>query len=124
MAASKQTTISPIDDSPVTVRDVPTNEAVDSAISSALLAQRTWRTTPLEHRINIVSRMLDLMEGQKEEFGKELCEEMGRPIKFGAGEMGGFLERGRHLVEIAQKSLADVSLSETDKPGLRRYLVR
>lgn len=124
MSAAKQTTISPIDGSVVATRDVPSNEAVEQAIQKALTAQKAWRQTSLAERIPIVSKMLDLVEAQKEEFGHELCREMGRPIKFGAGELGGFLDRGRHLVAIAEKSLKDVSLEETDKPGLRRYLVR
>lgn len=122
MSAAKQTTISPIDGSVVATRDVPSNEAVEQAIQKALTAQKAWRQTSLAERIPIVSKMLDLVEAQKEEFGHELCREMGRPIKFGAGELGGFLDRGRHLVAIAEKSLKDVSLEETDKPGLRRYL--
>lgn len=124
MSKNVQTTISPIDGQPVAVRDIPSDTAVDSAIQAALAAQKSWRKTSLAERIPVVSKMLDLMDGQRAEFGQELCSEMGRPIKFGEGEMNGFLERGRHLVDIAQKSLQDVDLKDTDKPGLHRYLVR
>lgn len=119
-----QTTISPVDGKPVVTREIPSDDAVESAIQAALSAQKSWRKTSLSERIPIVSKMLDLMDAQREEIGQELCNEMGRPIKFGGGEVNGFLERGRHLVEIAKKSLEDVDLKDTDKPGLHRYLVR
>jgi acyl-CoA reductase-like NAD-dependent aldehyde dehydrogenase len=47
-----------------------------------------------------------------------------RPISQGAGEIRGFLERANYLVDIADKSLADVTLEDTDKPGFRRFIKR
>jgi acyl-CoA reductase-like NAD-dependent aldehyde dehydrogenase len=67
---------------------------------------------------------LQLFECNKQEYAKQLTEEMGRPIKFAAGEMGGFLERARYMVSIAKDKLKDVELKDTDKPGFRRWIRR
>ena len=95
------------------------------------------RKTSLDKRIAIIERFLDLFEADKADIGLELTREMGRsvsmsvaslkrcrPIRYGAGEVSGFLERGRHLVSIARKCLADMPLTDTDKAGFRRYIRR
>lgn len=46
------------------------------------------------------------------------------PISQTAGEIRGFLERAEYMVSIADSSLADVSLEDTDKPGFRRFIKR
>lgn len=40
------------------------------------------------------------------------------------GEVRGFLDRARYMISIAESSLADVSLKDTDKPGFKRYIKR
>jgi acyl-CoA reductase-like NAD-dependent aldehyde dehydrogenase len=47
-----------------------------------------------------------------------------RPLSQTPGELRGFLDRGEHLISIAEDALKDVPLKETDKPGFRRYIRR
>jgi len=47
---------------------------------------------------------------------------MGRPISQCPGEIRGTIERAEYMLSIAQSSLADVSLAESDKPGFKRYI--
>lgn len=47
---------------------------------------------------------------------------MGRPTRYVKGEVGGFLERARYLVSIAERELADVELVDTDKEGFQRVM--
>lgn len=77
---------------------------------------------PLDERIAVINKFLGLFEQHKEEYAKQLTEEMGRPIKFSAGEMGGFLERARYMVSIAKEKLGDVLLTDTDKEGFKRWI--
>lgn len=46
------------------------------------------------------------------------------PVSQGAGEIRGFLDRARYMLSIAEKSLADVGLEDTDKPGFKRFIRR
>lgn len=78
----------------------------------------------LDERISIINKFLDLFEQHKDEYAKQLTEEMGRPIRFSAGEMKGFMERARFMVSIAQDRLKDVLLTETDKEGFKRWIRR
>lgn len=79
---------------------------------------------PLDERISNINKFLDLFGQHKDEYAKQLTEEMGRPIKFAAGEMKGFMERARFMVSIAQDRLKDVSLVESDKEGFKRWIRR
>lgn len=49
---------------------------------------------------------------------------MGRPVSQTPGEIRGTLERAAYMISIAESSLADVSLADTDKPGFRRFIKR
>ena len=49
---------------------------------------------------------------------------MCRPVSQIAGEIRGTVERAKYMLSIAESSLADVSLQDTDKPGLRRFIRR
>jgi acyl-CoA reductase-like NAD-dependent aldehyde dehydrogenase len=47
---------------------------------------------------------------------------MGRPVRFGAGELAGFEERARHMIAIAEDTLKPVQ--PEPKEGFDRYIVR
>jgi len=59
-----------------------------------------------------------------DELPLELTMQMGRPVSQGAGEVRGFLERADYMLSIAEESLKDVSLTDTDKPGFKRFIKR
>ena len=47
---------------------------------------------------------------------------MGRPIRYGAGELRGFAERARYMIEIAESALAPIDPGPKD--GFRRWIAR
>src|SRR3546814_20450175 len=56
------------------------------------------------------------------ESGPELAWEMGRPVRLVPGELRGFEERARHMIEIASAALSPVDPSP--KEGFRRWIAR
>ena len=46
------------------------------------------------------------------------------PISQAPGEIRGFLERAEYLLSIAESSLQDVTLADSDKPGFKRFIKR
>lgn len=52
----------------------------------------------------------------------ELAWQMGRPVRYGAGELRGLTERANHMISIAETSLATVQISPLD--GFERYIQR
>ncbi|PPQ64463.1 hypothetical protein CVT24_008473 [Panaeolus cyanescens] len=119
-----QTTISPHNQQPLVTRTYPSEQELDAIIDSAAKAQQAWSKVPLEERIAIGWNFIDEFKKLADELPLELTQQMGRPVSQGAGEVRGFLDRANHLLNIASSCLSDIPLTDTDKPGFRRYIKR
>lgn len=119
---SKLQCISPIDGSVYVERHLASNPEIQAALARAELAQQTWKRTPLRERIAIGRRAIDAFAARESQLAEELCWMMGRPIRYAAGEIRGFVERATHMADIAEGSLADIRLP--DKPGFTRFIRR
>lgn len=117
-----QTTISPIDGSIYVNRETASAEAIQTCIEQASRAQRRWKALAVEERARFCSKMVDAFVAKKESIGQELAWMMGRPIRYGQGEVAGMEERARHMIEIAESALATVELPQKD--GFVRYIKR
>ncbi|KAF8908592.1 succinate semialdehyde dehydrogenase [Gymnopilus junonius] len=124
MAPISQTTIIPHNQEPYITRIYPSEQELDTIIQNAAIAQKAWKNIPLEERIAIGRKFMEEFKGLSGELPLELTMQMGRPVSQGAGEIRGFLERAKYMLDIASSSLADVTLESTDKPGFRRYIKR
>src|SRR3546814_12102281 len=62
------------------------------------------------------------MLAMREEIVPELAWQMGRPVAFGAGELRGFEERARAMIDLAGTALAPAV--PADKAGFKRYIRR
>ena len=114
--------ISPIDGSVYAERGVATDAAITPAVAAATAAQAAWRRTPIAERAAICSAAVDAMNTMVDEISVELAWQMGRPVRYGAGELRGFTERARHMIDIAPAALANVTVA--DKAGFERYIQR
>ncbi|KAI5480485.1 NAD-aldehyde dehydrogenase [Pseudohyphozyma bogoriensis] len=125
MAIEPVKTISPADGSVVVTRARATQDEIDQAISVAQAAQKEWKKTALDERLAIGEKFVQVMEANRADVGKEITEQMGRPISQSAGEVGGLAQRARHMLSIAKEALADVEVenSSSFKRSLRRVPV-
>lgn len=114
--------VSPVDGQIVVERTLATADHVDTALDAAAEAHATWRRTPLAERQSIVSAALDWFEARADELGRELTSQMGRPIRYAAGEIRGLVERGRTMCRLSTDALADLQLDE--KAGFTRWIRR
>ncbi|KAL1758488.1 aldehyde dehydrogenase domain-containing protein [Schizophyllum commune] len=132
-----QTTISPVDQQSVCVRDYPSQQAVISALDAASNAGSRWANAPLGQRLAAVTRFVDLFEKEaglmdpnaditQNPLARELTAQMGRPVKQNAGEFRGFVGRARWLIANAQEALADTVIAEEGVNGatLKRRIKR
>ncbi|TRO24182.1 aldehyde dehydrogenase family protein [Ectopseudomonas mendocina] len=119
---SKLQCVSPIDCSVYVERHLASNPEVLVALAKAELAQQAWKQTPLRERIAIGRRAIEAFAAREAQLAEELCWMMGRPIRYAAGEIRGFVERASHMADIAEGSLADIRLSE--KAGFTRFIRR
>ncbi len=114
--------ISPVDGSVYAERPEATAAEVESALAKAELAAAEWRRTPLAERARLCGAMTDAFVARRETHASELAHQMGRPLRYGPGEVRGFEERARCMIALAGSALADIPLPE--KEGFVRFIRR
>ena len=114
--------ISPVDGREVARRAASSAPEVDAAVSAARKAQAEWKRVSVAERGKILSKAVDAMLAMREEIGPELAWQMGRPVRYGGGELGGFEERARAMIALAESALANVV--PEPKAGFKRYIAR
>jgi acyl-CoA reductase-like NAD-dependent aldehyde dehydrogenase len=119
MSLSKNT-ISPIDGSVYVQRDYANQEQIDNCLEAAHKAQKDWQALPLSQRKALCNDAVQAFVANKDTIAKELCWQMGRPIRYAAGEVSSFAERAEHMIAIADSALAP--LQQEEKVGFIRYI--
>ena len=121
MSSSFQT-ISPVDGSVVFERALDGQAEIEATLARGEQAFETWRNTPLRERCELVRRFLEAAVADSDAVAHELTMQMGRPIRDGGGEIGGWLLRGRTMIDLAEEGLADIRLDDRD--GFTRFIRR
>jgi len=114
--------ISPVDGSIYVERTFAEGDEIQAALEIASLAKKAWRAIPLIERKALCSRAVDIFVAQTDAISKELTWQMGRPISQTPGEVKGFEERARYLIDICDIALADFQPQE--KAGFNRFIRR
>jgi acyl-CoA reductase-like NAD-dependent aldehyde dehydrogenase len=114
--------ISPVDGSVFVERPVASEKAIAETFRKARAAQSEWSRLPIAKRAKYCSAAIDAMLAMTDEIVPELAWQMGRPVRFGAGEMKGFEERARYMIEIADRALEPIDPGP--KPGFKRSITR
>jgi acyl-CoA reductase-like NAD-dependent aldehyde dehydrogenase len=119
---TKFRTTSPADGSIIYEGTWASAAQIESALASAVAAQRAWRTTPLEQRIAVLEKLTGAIEKKTDALAHELTLQMGRPIRDTPGEIRGFCDRARTMLRLAPDALADVT--PPGKEGFTRFMHR
>jgi acyl-CoA reductase-like NAD-dependent aldehyde dehydrogenase len=120
MSLEKITTISPITNKPVLTRNGLSDADLQSLPETAAAAFESYRRTPLAERQKIVKKALKLLNDRQDVLGKEITEQMGRPIAYTAKEVTTAVMRGEYLLKISDETLKDTP-GEAEK-GFKRYI--
>jgi len=115
-------TVSPVDGSIYVERDFADESEIARCLLRARRAEEVWREVPVEERAEVCSRAVDAVLEAKDALAEEITWQMGRPIKYSAGEIGGFEERARHMIRIAPAALRDLAADERE--GFTRFIRR
>ena len=115
-------TISPINGAVIVRRSYASAAQTRAVLASARAAQQAWCRTPLAERAALVSRGVDAFVARKADIAQELTHQMGRPLRYTPGEVGGFEARARHMIGIAEAALHDVVPAPL--PGFTRFVRR
>lgn len=114
--------VSPVDGSVYAERPVASEQAIREAFAESRAVQQEWKLLSIAERAAYCNAAVDALIAMKPRIVEELAWQMGRPVAFGAGEVGGLEERARYMISIAQSSLADLDPGE--KPGFLRRVSR
>ncbi|PIW28750.1 MAG: aldehyde dehydrogenase [Rhodospirillales bacterium CG15_BIG_FIL_POST_REV_8_21_14_020_66_15] len=114
--------ISPVDGSVYAERPAAGEAEIQAALDRATACQELWREMPVADRAAVCSRMVDAFVQDPDAVAGELAWQMGRPVRYGAGEVRGFEERARHMIAIADEALADRAVAA--KEGFTRFIRR
>jgi acyl-CoA reductase-like NAD-dependent aldehyde dehydrogenase len=114
--------ISPVDGRVYVERECADASQVGQALAAAQTAQAAWQRRPLSERATLCSAAVDRLLSMQAQIVPELAWQMGRPVRYGVGELRGFAERARHMIAIAPQALAAVEPEPV--AGFRRYIKR
>ncbi|KAM0326726.1 hypothetical protein ACHAQA_006599 [Verticillium albo-atrum] len=105
------------------VCEVPSTSLAEATdiVNSSTEAFLSWRDVPLAQRQDVVVRGLALIQEKKMELGRELTEQMGRPIAFSHKEIETMQKRADYLLETAESALADIP-GHIKEDGFKRWL--
>ena len=115
--------VSPVDGKVYAERPLASDVSVDAALTAAHASQAQWRATPLAKRAEILTAAVAVMNANKDKIAEELAWQMGRPVRYSAGEIArGFTERAEYMSAIAAEALADIEVAPKD--GFKRCIRR
>ncbi len=110
MSASLRT-ITPVDGSVYVERPYATAAEIALALEAAAAAQESWKRVPVAERGAFCSHAVDAFVAEREAIAAEISWQMGRPVRFAPGEVGGFEERARYMIAAANDALADIRVA-------------
>jgi acyl-CoA reductase-like NAD-dependent aldehyde dehydrogenase len=114
--------ISPVDGREIARRRSASSMEIAAAAAAARKAQAQWAEAPIAERARLCTAFVDAMLAMRDEIGPELSWQMGRPVRYAANELGGFEERARYMIGIAEEAVKPVE--PQPKEGFRRYIQR
>jgi acyl-CoA reductase-like NAD-dependent aldehyde dehydrogenase len=120
MSLEKITTISPITNKPIITRNGLSDADIQSIPEKAVGAFESFRRTSLAERKEIVKKAMKLLDERQDALGKEITEQMGRPITYTPKEITTAVMRGEYLLKISDETLKDTD-GEAEK-GFKRYI--
>jgi acyl-CoA reductase-like NAD-dependent aldehyde dehydrogenase len=112
---------SPIDGRMYAERPVASGAEIEAAVAKARAARKAWGEVTVRERAKFLGHFVDALLSKNDEIVPELAWQMGRPIRFG-GEKRGVEERSRHMIAIAEDSLAPSERPAKD--GFKRWIAR
>ena len=110
---------SPIDGRMYAERPVASGAEIEAAVVKAKPARRAWGEVTVRERAKFLNHFVDALLSKNDEIVPELAWQMGRPVRYG-GEKRGVEERSRHMIAIAEESLAPSMRPAKD--GFKRWI--
>ena len=108
-------TITPIDNTIYVERNYATPQEIEDVLNSSKQVFPDWSRTSIKERKKIITKFVESFLKNNKEIVEELCRQMGRPISQCSGEMRGFEERARYMIEKSEQALEKVISKQNDE---------
>ena len=108
-------TITPIDNSIYVERKYASSQEIENTLNTSKKKFLEWRNKSIAERKKILSKFVDLFLENNKEIEDELCRQMGRPISQCGGEMNGFEERARYMIDKSEQALENIISKKNDE---------
>ena len=115
-------TISPIDGSILFSRNYASPAEINTILDKAFKAKKSWKERSVEERVTLLRHFVSAVVAKKDVLATELTQQMGRPIRYSAGEIAGFEQRATVMLDMAAERLADYFPPAQD--GFTRFIRR
>src|SRR5512138_1036102 len=99
-----------------------TDAELEARLARAAAAFRAWRTVPVAERSRLMARAAEVLEAQKERFGRTMTLEMGKTLKAAIGEVEKCAWVCRYYAENGERFLADEELKSNATRSWVRWL--
>ena len=106
-------TISPIDNSLFVEIPYASESNIEAVLESSNKVKIQWKNTSLKERKKLIAKFVDCFLSNSKEIEEELSRQMGRPISQCGGELRGFEERAKYMINNAERALEKV-ISKND----------
>lgn len=94
---------------------------VNDVLDRARAAAQSYRASKIADRMALVLAAMKAMESRRDEIAADISRMMGKPLAQARNEVAGMAGRARHMISIAEKSLADIALPQE---GFERRIVK
>src|SRR5687767_8242695 len=79
---------------------------LDPIIQRAHRAHLEWRRVSIAERVKLIERFVQVFDGNRDHYAKEITDMMGKPLRQSNNEIDGMIDRARQMASIAEQSLA------------------
>lgn len=113
---------SPVDNSIYVERPYASDTDIHTSLSNSIAAQAQWKHTSINERKAICLRAVDYVLEKQQTLAEEISWQMGRPVQYTPGEINGFAERARAMIDIAEQKLQPIAIQNNN--NFTRYIER
>jgi len=115
-------TVTPVDNSVYKEIDYHTLQDIDKTLDKAKESQKEWAKTPIQKRVEYITKFIDILLSNSEDIAVELSYQMGRPVSYSILELRGLKERASYMASISEEALKPFYPQE--KKGFERYILK
>ncbi|HVI99144.1 MAG TPA: NAD-dependent succinate-semialdehyde dehydrogenase [Sphingomonas sp.] len=116
------TSINPATGETIATHDELTDDGIEERIARAHAAFAEWRVTDYATRTDLLARIADAFEADKQRLGEIATREMGKTLKSAIAEVGKCATAFRHYAENGPAMLADRTFAVVSGTATARWL--